>query len=218
MIRVLIVAEIKLYREGLAEILGRSECFEATATASTGEQAFARVGGLSPDVVLLDMSMPRSFAIARDLADRYPKVRTVGLAIPDVEKDVIACVEAGVVGWVPQEASLDDLMTIVRSAVDGEVQCSPLVAGRIVRRLRRLAAKKAPTQSFNLTPRQMEILDLIDRGLSNKQIASRLCIEISTVKNHIHTIFEKLHVRRRGAAAAKLRAAQWIADPPRHEI
>ncbi len=131
----------------------------------------------------------------------------MALAVSEVESDVLAWAEAGVVGYVPREASLEDLVSTIEAVVRGELRCSPRIAATLFRRVTKLSANRRHTpQGIHLTPRELEILDLIDHGLSNKQIAGKLGIEVATVKNHVHNILEKLQVNRRGEAAARMRS------------
>ena len=130
----------------------------------------------------------------------------VALGVADADDHVLGCAEAGVAGYVPRDASLDDLVAVIESAFRGEAICSPRIAGSLLRRIATLAAGQNGTMPLaHLTGREREIVRLIDRGLSNKEIARDLGIEVATVKNHVHNILEKLQVRRRGEAAARMR-------------
>jgi DNA-binding NarL/FixJ family response regulator len=125
----------------------------------------------------------------------------VALAAPESEEDIIALAEAGVLGYVTRDESLDNLVTTIESVARDEMACSPWMATVLVRRVQALAAERpGPTQ--RLTAREAEILELIAQGLSNKEIAARLFIEVTTVKNHVHNILEKLGVSRREEAVA----------------
>ena len=207
MIRLAIVAGIRLYREGLAQVLGRSPHFEITATAARPEEVLPSLAELRPDVVLLDMAMPDSLPAVQAIVEAVPGLRIVALAVADEDDQVLACAEAGVAGYVPRAASLEDLVAVIQSVTRGETICSPRVAASLLRRVAMLAAGRAGLPLAVLTGREREILRLIDRGLSNKEIARDLGIEVATVKNHVHNILEKLKVHRRGEAAARMRGA-----------
>jgi DNA-binding NarL/FixJ family response regulator len=130
----------------------------------------------------------------------------IALGCPENDAEMIACAEAGVCGFVPPDASVSDLLAAIQGAVDGELLCTPKMAGVLLRRVTALAAGRpldAPASS--LTMRELEVVRLIDQGLSNKQIALQLEIELSTVKHHVHHILEKLEVARRSEAVARLR-------------
>jgi two-component system, NarL family, nitrate/nitrite response regulator NarL len=206
-IRTLVVGDVRLYRDGLVLCLERSAHIAVVGTAADGEDTLACVRDLRPDVVLLDMGMPESFATVRAVAALAPEVRVVGLAVTDVVHDVVACAEAGIAGYVPREGSLADLIAAIESVARGESLVSPRMAAALLRRMRSAAESRAPDSShLSLTLREAEIVPLLTAGLSNKQIGARLCVELATVKNHVHHILEKLHVHRRGDIAGKVRA------------
>jgi two-component system nitrate/nitrite response regulator NarL len=209
--RVLIVADICLYRDGLAALLDRQDDVEVVGTAADGRRALLAARELRPDIVLLDLSMPDSTGVVGDLADALPRTQVIVLTVPETEQAVIACAEAGVAGLVTRQGTLEDVVAAVSSAARGEAVCSPRMARMLLRRVRTLARTTAdPAADTFLTARELEIVALIDEGLSNKEIAARLVIEIATVKNHVHNILEKLHVHRRSQAAAQVRASRSL--------
>jgi two-component system, NarL family, nitrate/nitrite response regulator NarL len=206
MITVAIVADIRLYREGLALALDAEDDLGVVATMGAAPEAPRAVRASRADVVLLDMAVPDSLGLAALLADDGDGASVIALAIAETDSSVIACAEAGAGGYIPRDASLADVAAIVRSVAAGETVCSPRIAAGLLRRLAvRSAAPPAQDAAVRLTPREAQILDLIEEGLSNKEIGLRLCIEVATVKNHVHNILEKLNVRRRAEAAAHLR-------------
>ena len=214
MIRVAIVADIRLYREGLARVLERQPNISVVATAATSDGSLAPLLQLGPDVILIDKAMPDSLAAMRRVAVAAPGAKVVSLSVREGEgegeddRDVLASAEAGAIAYVPREASLEDLVAVIECAVRGEAVCSPRVAGALLRRIAALATDgRSDRVPARLTKREREIMGLIDEGLSNKEIAKRLRIEVATVKNHVHNILEKLQVHRRGEAAARVRAA-----------
>lgn len=204
-IRTAIVGDIGIYREGLAEILDRQPTINVVGTRRSRAEALGCVGELRPDVLLIDMVMPDSIDLVRSLAGHEPEMRIVALSVRELEADVIACAEAGVAGYVTREASLGDVIDAVESAARGETICSPRMAASLLRRVGTLAAEREVAAKPPLTARELQVVGLIDEGLSNKQIASRLRIELPTVKNHVHNILEKLKVDRRAEAAAVVR-------------
>jgi DNA-binding NarL/FixJ family response regulator len=204
--RVLIVTDIRLYREGLAQMLAREVPLDVVGTASDGSGALSGIQTLEPDIVLLDMAMPEGLAIARAIAEAAPAVKVVALAVREVEDDVVACAEAGAAGYVPRSGSREDLVAMLESVGRGEALCSPRMAAGLLRRLAQTAgAHRDAADGHHLTAREGEVLRLIDRGCSNKDIARCLGIEVATVKNHVHNILGKLRVHRRGEAAARVR-------------
>src|SRR5262245_26085623 len=180
---------------------------DVAATASGVDEAVRALREHEPDVVLIDMAIPDNTWVVRALVAAVPGTRVVALAVPEVEREVLACAEAGVAGYVTRDGSLEDVVAAVESAARGELLCSPRMAATLFQRVATLALERSPESiESRLTTRELEILDLIDQGLSNKEIARRLTIELSTVKNHVHNILEKLNVSRRSEAAARARA------------
>lgn len=204
--RLMIVAETRLYREALADALCRERQLQAIDTVGSADELLGKLADSPPDVALIDMAIPRGHALCRIITVNAPMVKVVALAIEDTEADVVACAEAGAAAFVRRDASLSDLLLTINSVMDGELPCSPRAAAALMRRVAVLAAERRPKPvETRLTSRELEILRLIDDGLSNKEIARRLTIELPTVKNHVHSILEKLGVRRRFEAAAQIR-------------
>ena len=206
MIRILILSDVRLYREGLAEILnGRAE-LHVVGAAESGAAAVTRAGELSPDVVLVDQAMPECLGVIRSLVALLPSVKLVALGVSETEREVIDCAEAGASGYIPREGSLDDLVASLESVGRGELLCSPRAAATLLRRVACRAVSSAnPASVGRLTTREAQIVRLVEQGLSNKEIASRLGIEVATVKNHVHNLLDKLQVHCRAEAAAHLR-------------
>ncbi|MBK5189522.1 MAG: response regulator transcription factor [Gemmatimonadaceae bacterium] len=205
MIRVLIASDIRLYREGLALHFAQSAGFSVVTVVDDRVAAVRSARDLSPDALLIDMAMADSLATIRDLREQAPAVRVIALTVPEVERAVLACAEAGIAGYVPRNGSLEDLNVAVESSVRNESIASPRMVASLIRRVAALAADRNGAATESLTAREIDIVRLIDQGCSNKQIAARLSIELSTVKNHVHNVLEKLGVQRRSEAAARLR-------------
>jgi len=207
--RLIIVADITLYREGLAHILGRDARLTVVGTAADLDHALALVREQVAGVVLVDMAMPRSLETVRAVVATMPALRVVALGVPDHERDLLACAEAGVAGYVPREGSVAELIAVLESVARGELLCSPRAAAALLHRVAALAAAQGTTYDrviAKLTAREREVARLLEAGSTNKEIAQRLGIEVATVKNHVHNLLEKLRVHRRGEAAARLRA------------
>jgi two-component system nitrate/nitrite response regulator NarL len=207
MTRILVVGDVRLYSDGIAAHLDRSPGLSIIGVATDGPSAIAMTRDGHPDIVLLDVAIADSMTLVREIRAAAPATRVVALTIPEVERAVVACAEAGVAGYVPRTASLDDLVVAVRSAAVNESIVSPSIANCLLRRIASLAEDRATADTSALTVREVEIIRLIDQGCSNKQIAARLCIELSTVKNHVHNLLDKLGVHRRSEAAARMRRA-----------
>jgi two-component system nitrate/nitrite response regulator NarL len=213
--RVYVVSAVTLYREGLAEVLGRRDGIEVTGTSADAGSVpltVAAAGRVEPTIVVLDVAGLEAADVSARIACGS-NARVLAINVAARERDVIACAEAGVACCLTAEASLDDLVAAIASVGRGEAPCSPWTGAVLLRRVAKLAgesrAAAVPARvPAVLTVRELEIVDLVDQGLSNKEIARELCIELPTVKNHVHRILDKLGVRRRADAAALVRRGE----------
>jgi two-component system, NarL family, nitrate/nitrite response regulator NarL len=203
-IRLLVVSDVLLYREGMARGLSQFGRLTIVGAASGGE-ATAMLRSLAVDAILLDASSAESLVTARHLRASHPELPIVGFAIGNAATSV-ACAEAGLVGFVGRDGTLAELERAVEQAIAGEVGCSPELAAMLCRRVAALAGGPPAPATATLTRRERQIAALVSEGLSNKEIAIELRIGPATVKNHIHNILEKLQVRRRGAIGTHVRA------------
>jgi two-component system nitrate/nitrite response regulator NarL len=211
-ISVFVVSDVRFYREGLCRVLASTAQIDVVGAAGGTEASLLRLAELRPDVVLLDTAMADGAWIARQFADALPGTKIVALDVPPAEEDLIVLVEAGVLGYVTREQSLDEVVAAILSVVREEMVCSPRTRTLVAKRVRALAAELGPPVRARLTARELEILDLIALGLSNKEIARELHIERATVKNHVHNILDKLHVGTRMAAVAEMRLCAHAAS------
>jgi DNA-binding NarL/FixJ family response regulator len=195
-----------VYREGVSRLVATEDALELTGAARTAESSAGLRAGAEPDVVLLDASQTADVAVARDIASAAGEARVVALVAPDGDVDLLGWAGAGVSGFLSTEASAHQLVELLRRAARGESPCSPDVADAFLTRALEQGAGHRAVEGA-LTRREAQIAELVADGLSNKAIASRLSIELATVKNHVHRILEKLRVHSRGEAAAKLRHA-----------
>lgn len=189
MIRVLVVDDHPVVRSGLIGMLDIEDDLEIVGEAGDGEEAVARVAELAPDVVLMDLRMPRldgAGATARIVAS-HPSSRVLVLTTYDSDADIVRAVEAGATGYLLKDTPRTVLVDAVRAAARGETVLAPPVAARLVSRLR------APTPEA-LTPREVQVLSLVARGLSNGEIGRELLIGEATVKTHLLRAFAKLGV------------------------
>lgn len=216
----LVAIAVRLYREGLAEALDQHDALEVVGLASDGFGALARARNLLPRIVLLDAAAPDGLAMVGELAAAVPDAAVVAIALEEAEPDILAAARAGVSGFVTREQSIAEAVAVVLSVARGEAPCSARASAMLLRGIAALAAaRETPGPLADLTAREREVLALLGEGRSNKQIAAELCIQPSTVKNHAHNVYEKLHVPGRGEAAARarderLRAVLGIEPPP----
>jgi DNA-binding NarL/FixJ family response regulator len=210
--KVLIVHPSRLLRDGLTFVLNHQDDLRVVRAVASTDEFLAGLEGVRPDAVLLDLGLPEKSGLcdARRMRAAVPGVRILVIGVAELESEIIACVEAGAAGYVPTDASLDTLLQSLRAIAADQTLCSPRVTRFLFSRLadqaerqERLRLRDLP----NLTRREHEILALIEHGCSNKEIAVRLCIELQTVKNHVHNILEKLQLHSRREAAR--RAREW---------
>jgi DNA-binding NarL/FixJ family response regulator len=204
--RVFIVSEVRLYREGLARLLRRDQRLEIVGTAEDAHAALEQLARLDapPEAVLLDVPPPAGLEALAQIGSAVPSARIVVLNVSDRDdQSLIAWAEAGVGGLLARDVGVDDVAQAVQTTVSGGTVCSPRLAALLLQRLAR-SPEERPASS-PLTSRERQIAQLLEQGLSNKEIAARLQIELPTVKNHVHSILTKLKASRRGQAAAMLR-------------
>lgn len=205
--RVLVVSDIRLFQEALAALLARDCGVDIVGTASP-PQAPAIAAELAPDIVVLDMTRHGSLDCAKRLAELPPSSKLVALGVGETDAEVVALAAAGVTGYLRNDAAIEDVSAVLECAMRDELLCSPRDAATLCHRVAMLSrnGQECPRAAV-LSKRELQIASLIDRGLSNKEIARRLGIQATTVKNHVHNILDKLNVHRRGEAAACIRTA-----------
>ena len=187
------------------QLLGARDGLIVVGAESDGRGAALRLEQITPDVALVEMGLPDLDALTQALAGRSRAIPLVAIGIADSDTDVIACAERGFAAYVTRDGCVDELVATIRAAGKGELTCSPRIAGTLMRRLGALAAELHPASLMaRLTRREQEIAALMRQDLSNKEIATRLRIEVATVKNHVHNVLDKLQVHRRSDAARLL--------------
>jgi DNA-binding NarL/FixJ family response regulator len=197
--RLIVISDVRLYRDGLSLLLAENSHAQIVAAVSAVDDALTWHARGGVDAVLVDLAS----ALAREKL--CVLVREIGssccvlaLGLCEEEAEVVRCLELGVSGYLPREGSLAELIRCVEAACAGEFRCSARVAGILARRLARAPADgSGPDGAAQLTPREVSVLRLLHANRSNKEIAAELCIEVATVKNHVHNILGKLGVRRR---------------------
>jgi DNA-binding NarL/FixJ family response regulator len=206
---ILIVAEVRFLREALAEIVGRDRALSISGLSADLDQALVMILDRQPDIVLLDAAFPGGTDVVHQISSIAPEARVIVLAVAETEENIIAWAEAGVAGYVPRTAALADVVTVLRNIVRGEQACSGRVAAGLMRRIGRAArsgnTRSEPPSTPMLTTRELQIVQLIGAGLSNKDIARRLNIGLATTKSHVHNMLEKLELQRRGQVAPWIR-------------
>ena len=199
MIRVLIADDHTVLRHGLRMILNEAEGITVVGEATDGLEAVDRAQALAPDVILMDVNMPRMDGVeaTRRISAAQPETRVVILTVSDKDRDLIGAIKAGARGYLLKSAESSEVLEAIRRVAAGEAILPPALTGRVLDEL----ASPTPGPS-SLTERELEVLALITEGLSNKEIAAALHVSLNTVKTHVRHILEKLDLRSRSEAAA----------------
>jgi DNA-binding NarL/FixJ family response regulator len=209
-IRVLLADDQSLFREGLRTMLSLRNELEVVAEASNGDEALRLAKVVRPDVILMDLKMPGVDGVAatRNLRTTMPEVKVVALTTFEDDELIFDALRAGAIGYLLKDVSADRLVEAIHAAARGQSFLVPTVASKVVAELTRLAAQapraSAPAAAL-LSPRELEVLRLLARACSNKEIAAALGLSEGTVKNHVTSIFTKLEVAGRTEAAVKAR-------------
>ncbi len=194
-----------LFRVGLASMLAAREDIEVAAQASNGKMAVRLARELQPDVVLMDMRMPDldGCAATRLILEQDESVRIVILTVVATESDVVGAVSAGACGYLLKDSAVDDVVTAIRAAASGAAWLSPCAAETVLQRMRRAEARNGNIGELDgdLSPREVEVLQLLARGLDNNEIAAEMSISPRTAKNHVSSILAKLGLGNRIQAA-----------------
>jgi DNA-binding NarL/FixJ family response regulator len=200
---VVVFTDLCILSECLTEVLGAHPEVDAVQAVENSQQLKSLLDTASPDVLLVDYGTAGSVSAIHLVAHQHENTCVIAFSVPETEHHVVECVEAGAASYVPRDGSLEDLTTAIRGALRGELYCRPRIAAMLSRRLATVVSSRDHgVFGASLTDREREIVELIEQGLSNKEIAGRLNIRLATVKNHVHSILEKLNVHRRSAAAA----------------
>ena len=200
----MIVDDHALFRRGLEMVLMTEPDIEMVGEAGDGAEAVEKAGDALPDVVLMDIRMPRSSGIeaCRALKDVVPSARIVMLTNSDEEEDLFAAIRAGASGYLLKDIPLDEVAGTVRAVHGGQSLINPSMAAKLLAEFASLARADVPERprqlsAPRLTDREMQVLKLIARGLNNRDIAKELFISENTVKNHVRNILEKLQIHSR---------------------
>jgi DNA-binding NarL/FixJ family response regulator len=196
-IRILIVDDHPVVRDGLNAVLETQADFEVVGEAGDGQEAVAQVESLRPDVVLLDLDMPvlDGLGALRQIMEQHPETKVIIFTVFDTDERILTAVQSGAQGYLLKgDAPRNEIFRAVRTVYQGGALLQPVVAGKLLRQVQIQTNPAAPTQSGieDLTEREQDVLELIGQGLANKEIAQRLVISERTVKFHVSAILAKL--------------------------
>jgi DNA-binding NarL/FixJ family response regulator len=214
---VLILSEVRLVAEGLADALERDAAMSIYGFCTDIEEGFREIAARQPQIVLLDATLTDGPRFVGRILTVAPQARVVPFAVTETAENVIAWAEAGVAGYIPRTIALADVASVLSTIMRDEQACSARIAASLLRRLSHatiasnIQADVSP--GLDLTAREMQVLELLAAGLSNKDIARRLNIGVATTKSHVHNLLGKLRVQRRGQAALWIR--EHYAGPAR---
>jgi DNA-binding NarL/FixJ family response regulator len=218
-IRLIVADDHQLVREGLVRLLGLEQDLQVVAVASNGEDAIALVERHKPDLALLDVRMPGTDGLgaAREIASRWPEVGVVLLTMHDEDEVIFEGMAAGARAYLLKDCSHQELIGTIREVAQGGAYLPSLPLRKLLcefQSLRRHRTSQPQTSCSVLSRRELDVLEWVVRGYSNKQIARELCIDETTVKTHLHRIFEKLDVRDRTQAAIFALQQGWFSPMP----
>ena len=207
-VRVLVVDDHTLFRRGIAAVLANQENLEVVGEALDGLEAIEKAKEIAPDVILMDLNMPRCSGLEaiQALQTEMPQVNVLVLTVSDKEADLFAAIKFGARGYILKNTEPDELIHAIFHIAQGGVIVSPLMATKLLTEFKDLSAgvERESIQGIDadLSPREGEVLQLVAQGASNKKIADSLFISENTVKTHLRNIMEKLHLVNRSQAAA----------------
>lgn len=205
MIRVVLVDDHAVFRDGLRELLNRSPDVEVIGEAGTGDEALRQMDK-NPDVVLLDIGLPcmDGITLCRRIVAEHPHTRVVILTMHEDEGMLLDAVQAGASSYVLKAANADTVLAAIRAAAKGQAALDPANTARLLQAFRRLAQERAGVAQGNLTKRELVILALIARGASNREIAEHLALSEQTVKNNLSVLYQKMGVKNRTEAVVAI--------------
>lgn len=208
---IIVLTPLRLLGDGLASCFNSRPSLRAVAVVNDLEDLRNKLATNDVQAVLVDVGLGVDIFDVRAIAAEWSDVALVALGLNEQRQEVIACGRAGYSGYVPRDASIDELCKTLHEIVAGCLTCPPEIANGLLRALFREESNvEDPDHDPALTRRESEVLELLGRGFSNKEIGSELCLSVATVKHHVHHVLEKLKLERRAQAMRRVRDAPWL--------
>ncbi len=220
-ISVLLADDHALFRDGLVSLLSLDDDIEVAGVANDGLEAIEKARELVPDLILMDIKMPRCNGLeaTRLIKEEMPHVRIVMLTVSEDDHDLFEAIKNGAEGYLLKTLNAQELVDLLKGVFQGEAPISRTMARKILNEfaLQSRRSEPAAIDRGDLTRREIEVLQLVSEGSHDKEIASRLCISQRTVKNHMHNILDKLHLQNRVQAATYALRQGLIQQAQQHE-
>ncbi|MBU8974524.1 response regulator transcription factor [Lysobacter sp. MMG2] len=211
----LVFTPVRLLGDGLAASLASRRGVDVRAVVNAFADLHAAIQAHDVDLMLIDVTQGIDLSEVRAIAQAHPDILLVALGLDEQRQNVIRCGRAGFTGYVPRDASIEELCNALSDVVHGRLACPAEISCGLLRALFRMneSPDDPGVTGKQLSRRECDVMHLIERGLSNKEIARELCLSVSTVKHHVHHILEKLELSRRTQAMHRAREEPWIAQP-----
>lgn len=208
---IIVLTPVRLLGDGLAACFSSRPDMRAIAVVNDLASLRDKLATAETHVVLVDVTQGVDLFDVRGIAADWPNVPLVALGLTEQRQEVIRCGRAGFAGYVARDASIDTLCNSLSEIVAGRLACPPEISGGLLRALfRRDQHTEESDPALGLTRRESEVLELLGRGFSNKEIANELCLSVATVKHHVHHVLEKLQLQKRAQAMRRVRDAPWL--------
>jgi two-component system nitrate/nitrite response regulator NarL len=210
-VRIMVVSPVRLFRDCLAAVLGSMQPVPEVMAEVSVAALYHRLPGEHPDVVLVDVTQDIAMEEVTLVAAKWRDLPLLALGLLERREEVVRHGRAGFVGYVARDATIEDLQSAILDAVAGALQCPAEISGGLIRALFGREHPSTPWHvALSLTRRETEVLQMIGRGFSNKEIARDLELSVATIKCHVHNVLAKLGVGHRSHAMRKVRAEPWI--------
>jgi DNA-binding NarL/FixJ family response regulator len=216
-VRLTTIYRHRLFQDCLHSVLSRERRYCVSGVDHTADDALEQIRRAAPDVVIVDTGLPdhRGMELTRKVRRQLPQVKVLAIASAQARGELIACIEAGAHGCILEETSIDDLKAAIETVLRGEPYCTRQATDLLFAQLAAAAEEarvRRRIEPGTLTQRELEVLEMVAEGYSNKQIAQELHLSLYTVKNHVHNILEKLPVSSRHEAAHLAREERWLPE------